>query len=62
MDKKAIDYACKNPKVLNNANLLASDALVMVEENKIQLLVITDSDARVSGVLHIHDLVEAGIK
>ncbi|MDA7847901.1 KpsF/GutQ family sugar-phosphate isomerase [Sulfurospirillum sp.] len=62
MTKKALEYACTNPKVLDNANMLASDALKIVEEHKIQLLVITNEKAHVNGVLHIHDLVEAGIK
>lgn len=62
MDTKAITYACKNPRVLNDASLLASDALIIVEENKIQLLVITDNEGKTEGVLHLHNLVEAGIK
>jgi len=62
MENSALEYACVNPKVLDNANLLASDALKIVEEHKIQLLVVTDKNGHVNGVLHIHDLVEAGIK
>ncbi|WP_024954535.1 KpsF/GutQ family sugar-phosphate isomerase [Sulfurospirillum arcachonense] len=62
MENSVLEYACKNPKVLDNANMLASDALKVVEEYKIQLLVITNKNGNVDGVLHIHDLVEAGIK
>jgi len=62
MDNLAIDYACRDPKVLDDENTLASDALVIVEEHKIQLLVVTDTNNKIKGVLHIHDLVEAGIK
>jgi len=62
MENRALGHACKNPKVLDNANLLASDALKIVEEHKIQLLVVTNKNGHVNGVLHIHDLVEAGIK
>jgi arabinose-5-phosphate isomerase len=62
MENRALEYACKNPKVLDNANLLASDALKIVEEYKIQLLVVTNKKGQIDGVLHIHDLVEAGIK
>jgi len=58
----AIDYATKEPKTLNNKNLLASDALVFLEERKIQLLVIVDKNNKPIGVLHIHDLIEAGIR
>ncbi len=62
MEKKAIDFASKNPKVLIGDDLLASDALAFVEKHKIQLIAIVDESKRVSGVLHIHDLIEAGIK
>lgn len=56
------DIATMNPKTLNNKNLLASDALKVIEDFKIQLLIVTDDDNKLVGVLHIHDLVEAGIK
>eukprot|EP01156_Anaeramoeba_ignava_P011056 Anaeramoba_ignava/a481800_10.p1 GENE.a481800_10~~a481800_10.p1 ORF type:complete len:322 (+),score=25.87 a481800_10:723-1688(+) len=52
----------KNPKTINNKNLLASDALKIVENYKIQLLIITNENNEIIGVLHIHDLIEAGIK
>ncbi|MDK9693698.1 MAG: KpsF/GutQ family sugar-phosphate isomerase [Sulfurimonas sp.] len=54
-------YATQNPKTIEDENLLASEALVMIEEMKIQLLVVTDSKKRVQGVLHIHTLIEKGI-
>ena len=54
-------YATKNPKTIEDENLLASEALVMIEEMKIQLLVVTDSKKGVQGVLHIHTLIEKGI-
>jgi arabinose-5-phosphate isomerase len=41
--------------------MLASDALVLMENNKIQLLIVTDETNRIRGVLHLHDLVEKGI-
>ena len=59
---KAIEFATKEPKVLEGDDLLASDALAFVEEHKIQLIAIVDKQRRVKGVLHIHDLIEAGIK
>ncbi len=62
MDTSALTYATKHPKVLNNANTLASDALALIESYKIQLLAITDTSGKLEGVLHIHQLVEAGIK
>jgi arabinose-5-phosphate isomerase len=62
LDTKAIEYATKNPKSITDANILASDALKIIEEYKIQILIITDEQNRVDGILHIHDLVERGIK
>lgn len=56
------DIATKNPKTIDNKNLLASDALNIIEDYKIQLLVVTDDEKKIVGVLHIHDLIEAGIK
>jgi len=54
-------YATPHPKTIRETGMLASDALVLMEENKIQLLVVTDEDERIRGVLHLHDLVEKGI-
>jgi len=59
---KAIRYATLNPKTYSDTNLLASEALQIIEEAKIQLLVITDKEKHIVGVLHIHDLINAGIK
>lgn len=62
IDCNVEDIATKNPKTLKDQNLLASDALKIIENYKIQLLIVTDEDDKISGVLHIHDLIEAGIK
>ena len=62
MDCKVEDIATKNPKMLKNKELLASDALQVIEDYKIQLLLVTDENDKLVGVLHIHDLIEAGIK
>jgi len=62
LSHKAIDYATKEPKSYQDSNLLASEALEIIEDNRIQLLIITDEVGRVDGILHIHDLVTAGIK
>jgi len=60
LNKKAIEFATQNPKTIPN-NMLASDALSFMEQNKIQLLPVV-KDNKIVGVIHIHDLVEAGIK
>ncbi len=56
------DIATKNPKMIKNKDLLASDALKIIEDYKIQLLLVVDKEDKLEGVLHIHSLVEAGIK
>lgn len=62
LDCSVDKIATLNPKTLKNKNLLASDALSIIEDYKIQLLVVTQEDDELVGVLHIHDLIEAGIK
>ncbi len=62
LSKPALNYASQNPKSYSNMELLASEALELIEANRIQLLVITDKEHKISGILHIHDLVAAGIK
>jgi arabinose-5-phosphate isomerase len=62
LDHLAIDYACKDPKRYTNTELLASEALEIIEKGRIQLLPITNDTGKIIGVLHIHDLVNAGIK
>ncbi len=62
MNHLAIAYASKNPKSYHDTELLASDALEIIENDRIQLLPITTEENRIIGVLHIHDLINAGIK
>ena len=54
--------ATLNPRTFDDENLLASDALQIIETYKIQLLIITNKNRELKGLLHIHDLIEAGIK
>ena len=61
LDAPVCEYATYSPQVITDENMLASDALVMIEEKKIQLLAVTDESGSVKGVLHLHALVEAGI-
>ena len=62
LDELAITYANQTPTSYTNTELLASEALEIIEENKIQLLPITTEEQKLIGVLHIHDLINAGIK
>ncbi|MDP3587579.1 MAG: KpsF/GutQ family sugar-phosphate isomerase [Sulfuricurvum sp.] len=61
LETSAFEYATKNPMVINDGSMLASDALVLIENKKIQLLVVTDGEGKIQGALHLHTLVEAGI-
>jgi arabinose-5-phosphate isomerase len=61
LDDDAMKYATLSPMVCEDENMLASDALVLIETKKIQLLVVTDEDKKIKGVLHIHTLIEKGI-
>ncbi len=61
LDDNVLKYATKEPLSIDDEEMLASDALVLIEANKIQLLVITDKSKKIKGVLHIHTLIEKGI-
>jgi arabinose-5-phosphate isomerase len=61
LDDEVMKYATKDPMSIDDEDMLASDALVLIEEKKIQLLVVTDKDKNIRGVLHIHTLIEKGI-
>jgi len=61
LDDNVLQYATKDPLSIDDDEMLASDALVLIEEKKIQLLVVTDKNKKIKGVLHIHTLIEKGI-
>ncbi|MDQ7045957.1 MAG: KpsF/GutQ family sugar-phosphate isomerase, partial [Sulfurimonas sp.] len=61
LESNVLQYATMHPMTCENEDLLASEALVLIEEKKIQLLVITDKEKNIRGVLHIHTLIEKGI-
>lgn len=58
---KAKDIMSKNPKVIT-PDLLASFALQQMENHKITSLVVVDSSERPIGIVHMHDLVNLGLK
>ncbi|WP_456431093.1 KpsF/GutQ family sugar-phosphate isomerase [Nitratifractor sp.] len=62
LSRPVIDYATRSPRALHNPDTLAVDALALIEEAKIQFLPILNDDDRIVGVIHIHDLVRAGIR
>lgn len=61
INEKAIKFATKNPKVINDSEILAYEALKIIEKYKIQLLVVVDKQNLPVGVLHIHELTTLGI-
>lgn len=61
LDAPSKIYATKNPLTITDPTMLASEALVLIETKKIQLLVVTDESGIIQGALHLHTLVEAGI-
>jgi len=61
LDMPASAFATLNPKTIDDPSMLASDALVLIEKYKIQLLVVVDKEKHILGALHLHDLVEKGI-
>lgn len=59
-DIKAKDIMNKSPKLINE-NMLGETALELMEKYTIMQLVITDKKKIPTGVVHMHDLVKAGL-
>jgi arabinose-5-phosphate isomerase len=57
---RARDIMNKTPKIVNE-NMLAETALELMEKYAITQLVITDKKKIPNGVVHLHDLVKAGL-
>jgi arabinose-5-phosphate isomerase len=58
---KAKDVMTRNPKV-TKANYLASFALQQMENFKITSLIIVDDDKKPVGIVHLHDLINLGLR
>jgi len=54
------DVMTKKPRVIN-AEILAAEALHIMESHKITSLVVVDPAERPLGIVHIHDIIRAGI-
>ena len=59
-DIKAKDIMNKTPKLINE-NMLGETALELMEKYTITQLIITDKKKKPTGVVHMHDLVKAGL-
>jgi arabinose-5-phosphate isomerase len=40
---------------------LAAEAVGLMERHSITVLIVTDAEQRVEGVVHLHDLLKAGV-
>jgi arabinose-5-phosphate isomerase len=57
---KAGDVMTRKPKTITK-NMLAAKAVALMEKYSITVLMVTDDENKVAGVLHLHDLLKAGI-
>jgi arabinose-5-phosphate isomerase len=58
--KRAREIMTSNPKVIGK-DALAAEAVAIMESNSITCLLILDNDNRPEGVIHLHDLLKAGV-
>ena len=54
------DVMTKKPKVIYSG-ILAAEALHIMQKNKITTLVVLNSDEKIVGVIHMHDILQTGI-
>lgn len=57
---KASDVMTKSPKTIRPSKLCV-EAINSMEKHKITCLVVTDSDNKIIGVLHMHDILQAKV-
>jgi len=60
LSKKAREIMTKDPKVIAK-DALAAEAMAIMENSSITCLMILDADSRPEGVIHLHDLLKAGV-
>ncbi len=60
LSKKAEDIMTKKPKIANR-EALAAEAVAIMEKNSITCLIVADAASRPEGVIHLHDLLKAGV-
>nr|WRE10339.1 KpsF/GutQ family sugar-phosphate isomerase [Helicobacter pylori] len=62
LESEVKHFATLKPKSFKNLDALLLEALEFLERHKIQLLVCVDDCNKVLGVLHLHQLLELGLK
>jgi arabinose-5-phosphate isomerase len=60
LDLTADKIAIRNPKIVY-ADMLAASAVAIMEDHNITSLIITDSDNKPIGLIHLHDLLKAKV-
>ncbi len=60
LTKQAREIMTRNPKVANK-DALAAEAVAIMEKNSITCLIVSDHSAKPEGVIHLHDLLKAGV-
>lgn len=60
LSKQAREIMTRNPKVIGK-DALAAEAVALMENSSITCLLILDAKARPEGVIHLHDLLKAGV-
>lgn len=56
---KVADIMTKNPKTIDE-DLLAADALSIMQRHEVTVLPVCNKDSRLTGILHLHDLLGKG--
>jgi len=57
---KAEDVMCAGPKTVTRGTLVTK-ALALMEKHNIMQIIIIEKDGRLAGIIHLHDLLKAGI-
>ncbi len=60
LGKKAAEIMTSNPKIANKDSL-AAEAVAIMERNSITCLIVADAASKPEGVIHLHDLLKAGV-
>ncbi len=60
LSKKAAEIMTRKPKAISK-EAMAAEAVAVMEKHSITCLVVTDPQNRPEGVIHLHDLLKAGI-
>ena len=60
MERKAGEIATRHPRS-TRPDILLTEALGVMNANKISALFVVDAEGRLQGLVHIHDALRAGV-